>query len=361
MSAVPGPVQGDNQQRWHSIITACLACILFVACVIVLRPFLSSILWAVILAHITWAPYRLIRARCRGSDTIAASIMAALVMVIALVPLCGILMLLQHELRDAYNAVSIYLAEGHVLPPEIRAVPWLGVTLQEALDRFSANPAAIQAELLDALQRFRGELIGVVGDIGRNVGKVLVVLLTLFFCYRDGSTIARQSQCLSRRLLGARLHPFVETAGQITRAVLYGFLITVVAQGLIAGIGYWIFEVPEPALLGVVTGLLSVLPVFGTAFVWVPAAAYLLASGHVLKCILLLLWGILIVHPTDNLLRPLVISSVARLPFLAIMFGVVGGLVAFGIIGVVVGPVLLGLGAELWAQLTVPPSRPPPQ
>jgi predicted PurR-regulated permease PerM len=358
MSPSPEPYQHQEPRRWHWVIAAG---VLVLPCVMVLRPFVSSILWAAILAYITWKPYRMVRARCRGSDTIAASIMTVLVVVIALVPLFGILMLLQHELRDAYKAVTTYLAEAHVLPPAIRAVPWLGVTLQEAMDRFSGNPGAIQAELLDTLQRFKSELIGLLGGIGRNIGKILTILLTLFFCYRDGSTLTRQCRRLSRRFLGAKLVPFIETAGQITRAVLYGFLVTVVAQGLIAGIGYWLFGVPEPVLLGVMTGLFSILPVFGTGFVWVPAAVYLLASDHVLKGILLLLWGILIVHPTDNLLRPLVISSVARLPFLTIMFGVVGGLAAFGLVGIVVGPVLLGLGAELWAQLTITPSRARPR
>jgi predicted PurR-regulated permease PerM len=136
----------------------------------------------------------------------------------------------------------------------------------------------------------------------------------------------------------------------MTRAVVYGLLVTALAQGVIAGIGYQIFGLEAPALLGALTGLLSTAPLLGTAFVWVPLGVGLVLAGHTLKGVLLLAWGFLLVHPTDNVLRPLLISSVTRVPFLLVMFGAIGGLIAFGLVGVFVGPVLLGVASSVWLE-----------
>jgi len=111
--------------------------------------------------------------------------------------------------------------------------------------------------------------------------------------------------------------------------------------------------------LGALTGLLSVVPVLGTAFVWGPIGIELLIAGHVWKGVILLAWGTLLVHPTDNVLRPLLISSAARVPFLLVMLGALGGLAAFGLVGVFVGPVLLGIAVAIWHDWTDDPAGTP--
>jgi predicted PurR-regulated permease PerM len=136
----------------------------------------------------------------------------------------------------------------------------------------------------------------------------------------------------------------------MTRAVLYGLLITAFAQGLMAGIGYQVVGLQAPVLLGVLTGVLSAVPAIGTAIVWVPMSAWLLLTGPIWKGILLLLWGIVLVHPIDNVLRPLLISNATRVPFLLVMFGAIGGLTVFGLVGVFVGPVLLGIAMVIWRE-----------
>ena len=103
-------------------------------------------------------------------------------------------------------------------------------------------------------------------------------------------------------------------------------------------------------MLGVLTGLLSAAPLLGTAFVWAPIGVGLVLAGHTWKGILLLAWGVLLVHPIDNVLRPLFISSVTRVPFLLVMFGALGGLAAFGLVGVFVGPVVLGIASAVWQE-----------
>jgi predicted PurR-regulated permease PerM len=125
-------------------------------------------------------------------------------------------------------------------------------------------------------------------------------------------------------------------------------LITAFAQGLIAGVGYAILRLHGSVLLGAITGVLSVVPVLGTTLVWGPLSAYLLITGHIWKGIILLLWGMLLVHPTDNVLRPLLISSATHVPFIIVMFGVIGGVAAWGLIGIFIGPIMLAIGLSIW-------------
>lgn len=151
-------------------------------------------------------------------------------------------------------------------------------------------------------------------------------------------------------LAGDRLDHYLRAAGVMTRAVIYGFLVAACAQGLVAGIGYQLVGLQAPARLGTLTGVLSVVPLLGTALVWAPAGLWFLLTGHLWQGVALLAWGTLLVHPIDNLLRPLLISAAAHVPFLLIIFGALGGMAAFGLVGAFVGPVLLGIALTIWRE-----------
>lgn len=270
---------------------------------------------------------------------------------VAVVPLLWLLVLVRRELGETYQDFTAYLVQGHhTLPTVIRDLPVLGTWLQESLDRYASDPAALGREITLGLQRWGSQLASVLGDLGRNLGKLLISLFTLFFFYRDGEALVGQLRRVAARFLGNRLDASIHAAGLMTRAVVYGLLITAFLQGLIAGIGYRIVGLEAPVLLGALTGLVSTAPLLGTAFVWAPLAVSLLVAGHIWQGALLLAWGILLVHPTDNILRPLLISNATRVPFLLVMFGALGGLAAFGLIGVFVGPVLLGVATAIWQE-----------
>lgn len=320
-------------------------------CLLVLRPFLSSMLWAAILAYVTWPLYCRLPAALRRVPAAAASVMTLLVAALAVLPIFWLLVLMEHELRDAYRQFTVYVAQGpHTLPATVRDIPWLGASLQQALDRYASDPAALGREFTDALKDWRRELGAVIGGVGRDVGRLFVTLVTLFFFYRDGDSLARQLRRVAERLFNDQLNRFAYSAGVMIRAVVFGLLVTAIAQALMAGLGYRVFGLEAPATLGALTGLLSAAPVLGTAFVWVPLAVGLIVAGHTWKGVLLLGWGALLVHPIDNLLRPLLISGATRVPFLLVMFGALGGLVAFGLVGLFVGPVLLAVASAIWRE-----------
>ena len=323
----------------------------------VLAPFLAPIAWAAIIAYVSWPSYRRVRKPLQRSRTLAALVMVALLTCVLLVPLLWLLVLLRNELAGSFRPIAASLAEAaRALAAGLGRIPWLADLLKGQLNRYLADPGAFGREWMSLLQAWVGTLAALLGGLGRNVVKILLTLLLLFFAYRDGDRIARELGHAGRRLLGPRYLSYVRTAGAITRAVFAGFILSAAAQGLIAGIGYRLVGLPAPVLLGALTGVLSLIPLIGTALAWLPIAIGLMAMGAWGKGFLLLAWGALLVHPTDNLLRPLLVSNAARLPFLLVALGAIGGMTAFGLVGVFAGPVLLGLALQLWRQWAQDPA-----
>jgi len=333
------------------LLLAAAALALALACLLVIRPFVAPILWAVILAYASWPLFRRVRTLMRGWNSTAAFVMTVIIGCLVVLPVLYILVLLQTELVSAYKGLAGYLSHGPPqLPAFIRGLPWVGPRAQGALQRFLADPAELSRQAGTWMLSWASRFGSLVGSVGRNLAKLSLTLLTLFFFFRDGDAIVVQAQRVLRRFFTNRLDGYVLTAGVMTRAVVYGLLITAFVQGAIAGIGYLVIGLATPVLLGVLTGILSVVPLVGTAIVWVPLSIWLMVDGHLIKGIILLVWGALLVHPPESVLRPLLISNATRLPFLLVLLGAIGGLASFGLVGLFVGPVLLAIAMAVWRE-----------
>jgi predicted PurR-regulated permease PerM len=297
-------------------------------CVAVLRPFIVPVVWAALLAYTSWPLYRHVHRLGRRRATPAALAMTGVAALVLLVALLALARLLQGEVAATYQAVVAYRADGMALPPLLRSIPWLRDVPEFALERSAGDPIAVRQLVLDWAQNSRTELLGIVGTVGRNAAKLLIAVITVFFFYRDGDRLARQSAQILERFFSDRLDRYLRAAGIVVRAVVFGLLVTALVQGTVAGVGYAVVGVDAPVLLGALTALSSIVPVVGTGLIWGPVAASLLLTGHTWAGLALLAWGTLLVHPIDNLVRPLLISNAAQMPFLLVLFGVVGGLAA---------------------------------
>lgn len=317
---------------------------------VVLQPFLVPVLWAGILVYVTWPIYLRVRSRCASKPNLAAFIMTLILSLVLILPVVWVLLLMRAEAADVYQKLMAQINQGHVdLPAEIRRLPWVGARIGAFFDRINADPAVLQAEIRNAgdwLMTHAGDLLG---GVGRNVAKMGFALLTAFFLYRDGEALVAQVREVVERMLGHRADDYVEAMGATTRAVVYGIVLTAVAQGLLSGVGYAVAGVEGAVFLGAVTTLIAMVP-FGTPFAWGSIAIWLLVQGKVGAAIGLALWGTLVVSWVDNFIRPLVISSATRIPFLLVMFGVLGGLAAFGMVGLFLGPVILAVMLAVWRE-----------
>jgi len=336
------------------LLLALLLAGLALLCLLILAPFITPIVWAAILAYASWPLYHRLRRLLHGYRTLAALLMTLILGCAVVVPVLWILALVQGELITAYQALTKYLAQGpQAVPNFLARIPWLGPKIQETTDRLAADPSVLTQELSTWMLSWASDVGRLLSSVGRNIVKLTLTLLTLFFFYRDGETITTQADQIIQGFFADRLDPYVVTAAKMTRAVVYGLLITAITQGVLAGIGYWVVGLAAPVLLGALTGILSIVPLVGTAIVWVPVGIYLLSTGLVWKGIVMLVWGAVLVHPADQVLRPILISSATRVPFLLVMFGALGGLEAFGLIGLFTGPVVLAIAMAIWREWTV--------
>jgi predicted PurR-regulated permease PerM len=173
----------------------------------------------------------------------------------------------------------------------------------------------------------------------------------VFFFYRDGARIVLELRHVMARFIGPRTHDYLAAAATTTRAVVYGILLTALVQGAFAGVGYWVAGLGSPVTLGVLTALFALVP-FGTPLAWGGAGAWLLFQGETGAAIGVWLWGAAVVSQIDNVLRPVFISSVSPIPFLLVLFGVLGGLLAFGLVGLFAGPIVLAVVWAVWREWT---------
>lgn len=316
----------------------------------VLQPFLVPVAWAGILAYVTWPLYLRLRRRLPGRTTIAALLMTIFLTLVLILPVVWLLLLMRSDLAVVYAKIAGPLNQGYIeLPPELRRLPWIGSRLAEFFDRLNADPAAFKAQIREWTNWAFDHAGDVAGGLGRNLAKLAFALLTVFFFYRDGETIAAQVRDVLHRMLGPRIDGYLDAMGATTRAVVYGIVLTAIAQGVLAGLGYAVAGVPGPVFLGAVTALIALIP-FGTPFAWGTICIWLFLQGQLWPAMALLAWCAIVVSWVDNIIRPLVISNATRIPFLLVMFGVLGGLANFGMIGLFLGPVILAVMLAVWRE-----------
>jgi predicted PurR-regulated permease PerM len=315
----------------------------------VLAPFLAPFAWAAVLAYVTWPAHRRLRKKMAGRPSLAAALMTLTMGTVLVLPFAWTALMLQAELTEAYKALSAWLAQKPGVPPAIANLPVAGPWLADQLQQWLADPA----DLKTLIARHRDEALAlagsVAGGVGRNTAKFGIALLSLFFLYRDGETLVAQVRTVAGRFLGDRARHYLEAAGATTRAVVLGLTLTALAQGSLAGLGYWAAGLDSPVSLATFTALFAFIP-FGTPVVWGAASAWLLLTGETGAAIGLFLWGALVVSWVDNLIRPLVVSAAVRLHFLLVFFGVLGGLAVFGLIGLFLGPVVLAVLVGVWRE-----------
>jgi len=315
----------------------------------VMQPFIVPLIWGVILAYVSWPLNQRFLRFYRGRASLAALTTTLLISLIIVVPIVWLALVVRVEAVNAYSQIQSFLATKPVLPHVLRDLPWVGQVVQDELTRLSSDPAALRNELMERTEQSSLEISRLIGGVGRNVTKMFFAVLSVFFLLRDGPRVLRETKAVLESILGPRVQDYLLAVGSTTQAVVYALFLGAIAQGAVAGVGYWIVGLDAPVLLGAVTALIALIP-FGAPMVWGSLAIWQLATGNVVQGVGLLLWGALIVSWMDNVVRPLVISNATRMPFLLVVFGVLGGVLAFGLVGLFMGPVLLAVALALWRE-----------
>lgn len=314
-----------------------------------LRELVEPIAWAAILAYATWPLHAWLAQRLGDRPGWSAFAMVFALGSLLIAPLVGLTASLQGEIVDFFQQLPVWLEGKPELPSWLAGIPFLGGELQTVYDQFGDIQGLLRDQILPRLSGLYGNLLKVLEGAGFVAAKLFFTLFLMFFFYRDGRAFVSQLRRGLALGLGERTHDYLATVEVTTRAVVYGIVLTAIAQGAIAGLGYWGAGLKAPVLLGLITACVAMIP-FGTPVVWVGASLWLLFHGEHWAGIGLFLWGTLVVSWVDNVIRPLVISRNTRIPFVVVMLGVLGGLTAFGFIGLFLGPVILAVGLAAWQE-----------
>jgi len=354
----------DNREQVARLIGLLAAGLLAVASFLVLRPFISALLGAVILVFCTWPVYRLLTKRLKLRPGLAAAVMVILEFLVLGLPLLLAAPVQREDIEGIRAWIEQVLTEGL---PDLSGVFLRIPLVGNALNTFWSSMAGDSSQLTALLSPYAGTiaqaLLGLLLLVLSGIAEMLLAIVLAFFIYKDGARMAAHAYRLLQRLAGPQAAHLWKLTGNVTLGVVYGLLGTAIAQGFLTAIGLWVAGVPQPILLGVVAGVISILPV-GAPLVWLPAAIWLFATDSVGWGVFMLLYGALGISSVDNFIRPWLIARGADLPLLLTLLGALGGVFAFGFLGLFLGPVVLAVAYALlldWGSESraTPPPEPP--
>jgi predicted PurR-regulated permease PerM len=352
-------MEDSRSAPWlRRLITAALLAGLVLLGFRVISPFIVPIVWAAILGYVSWPAYEWVLGRLGGRATLAAFIMTTLVSAAVIIPFAWLAVVLRIELVRGYHDMQALLSDGLQLPAAILRLPWIGDQLHELTARIAQDPHALGFELRKLTDRSFEQIAHIIGDISRNALKLAMAVLSLFFVYRGGERFAAQLTRALEQILGPRVDNYLTAIGQTVKAVVYGLGLAALVQGVLAGLGYWAAGVGAPILLAALTTLFGIIP-FAVPVLWGGVGVWLILTGSTVAGVALLIWGAIVVGCTDHFVRPLLISRGAQIPFIIVLFGVLGGLAAFGLVGLFLGPVILAVLLAVWREWLAESGQPP--
>ena len=348
--------------RIDSTLTLAVLAILLVGCFMVLQPFVTAIVWAAVLCATMWPFFVRVCRWFGGRVSLAALAMVILIALTVLAPFVVVGVTIAENADRVVDAVRSAIENGPPDPPPwVAGLPVVGEYLATTWATFAHDTARLLVEARSFVEPAKKVLLSGGTLVLSGVLQLMLSVLIAFFFFRDGDAVIGRAHGAIERLGGERGHRLATVATATVRGVVIGILGTALAQGVLMAIGLSLAGIKAAPLLGLVTFFLSPVPI-GPPLVWIPASLWLINQGATGWGIFLLLWGFLVVSSVDNVLKPLLISRGSDLPFVLVLLGVLGGAVAFGFIGVFLGPVLLAVGFALlkeWAATTPPHGTPP--
>ena len=339
---------------YRKVIAPFIACTLlaFLAYLVyrLAQPFLAAIGFGVVLTVITFPLYERLRRKLGGRDGAAATLMVLLVLLLLVLPAVGLIGALGQQAADVYrwgekaagreNPVQRILATLDAY----RGHPILGRGVEWVRPQIEAFAADAKQTVPEAMKKVIGAVTGMLTSILANVLTFLLnlvlALAAMGIFYARGESLLGEVTALVPLPRG-RTRELFARLGMVMKAVVKGVGLTCLAQGALGGLGFWVAGIPSPLLFGTVMAFMGLIPVVGTAIVWVPGVLYLFFTGQTTWAVGLLLWCALVVGNIDNVLRPLLIGGKAGMPLPLLIVGILGGLFSFGLMGLIIGPLVL--------------------
>lgn len=338
----------DRSHDYERYVVTAVLVLLVLGCYLVVRPFLTAFLWGGIIVVSTWGSYsRLLRlfGQRRG---LAATLTVLALAALLLVPIATLGLKLAGQWPALTERVTQLLAGGLGDPPSwLAGLPLVGKSAIAYWQSVAAEPQRLTQDVRPLLKPVRAFLVTFSAGVGAGILQFALALLIAGMLFVSGESLGVVLNRVALRLGGETGRRQVAVVASTVRGVFNGVIGTAAVQAILAMIGFWVTGVPGVFLLGAVTFFLSVVP-GGPALLWLPAAIWLYAQGSTGWAIFMAAWGFFVISGADNLVRPLLIGRGVRAPLALVFLGVVGGILAFGFLGLFIGPTLLAVAYNLF-------------
>ena len=330
--------------KWIIFLTA-IVLILYL-CWLILLPFVSVLAWAIVLAISFYPIHRRLLKKTR-SPALSAGISSLLVILTILIPIFLVTALVVKEFIGFKDNVQATVQEA--LNPDSTS------RVRDVVDWSKQYIDIDQARIVEYLKTHGSEIgskvasysFNFLGDLTNFIISIIFAIFTMFFLFRDGEKAVDKLPDLLP-LKPSQCDELISRVRDVIGASIYGVLVIAIIQGALGGLMFWILGIPSPLMWGVVMIVMSLIPMAGAGIVWVPGAVYLVATGHWQKAIILTVWGGVLIGSIDNFLRPKLVGDRVGLSELVMFFAVLGGLQVFGILGIVLGPVIFAIVASMF-------------
>jgi predicted PurR-regulated permease PerM len=339
---------------YRKVIGPAIACALlvFLAYLVyrIAQPFLAPIGFGAVLTVTTFPLYERLKRRIGGRDATAATLMVLLILLLLVVPTLGLIGALGRQAAEAYRWLEQVAGRDNPVQPLLDRIdaykghPLLGRLAEWVRPQLVAFAADAKNTVPAAMKTGIGAITGMLTSVLANaltfLLNLILALVAMGIFYTHGESLLGEVTALVP-LPRERSRELIAHLGEVTKAVVKGICLTSLAQGALGGIGFWVTGLPSPLLFGVVMAFTALIPVVGTAIVWLPGAFYLILTGRTAWGVGLLAWGGLVVGNSDNVLRPLLIGGKSGMPMPLLIVGILGGMYSYGLMGLVIGPLVL--------------------
>jgi predicted PurR-regulated permease PerM len=318
----------------------------------IVHRFIPSMIWAAIIVIATYPLYNRWRKLFGRHDDLASLLFTTILGLLLLLPLSWLISILVKELQLFINYLQVINKEGGPAPDFIKKFPLIGNDLVTYWDANIGQPGHMK-RLLSNLHlsltpaSYYIKQVGV--DLAHRGFQLGFTLLTLFFFYRDGDKLFQQINHIGEFCLGERWFRYSVRLPSALRATVNGTIVVGLGVGILMGICYFLVGFPAPTLVGFVTAFAAMIP-FVVPVVFAAVALILLSSGSTVAAIIVVIWGTFVMFVADHFIKPVLIGGAIELPFLAVLFGILGGVETLGLLGLFVGPIIMVLFVTLWQE-----------
>jgi len=331
-----------------------LSIILLASAAWLLHGFIPAMLWAAVIVIATWPLRLVVEVKTKLGDTGVAIVMTSLVAALFFFPIGYVLFHAATEAGTVTHWMLVAQKTGIAVPDWVPGIPVIGDSATAWWRENLSDPAALSSLIGQSDNTSLAEYARRFGiQVAHRLITLLFTIVVIFFLYRGGKDLSRKTLGLLNKLTGESGDRYGLQAAVAIRATVSGLVLVGFAEGLLIGLSYLLAGAPHPAILALLTGVLAMIP-FAAPIIFGGVSIVLLAKGSMLAAVSVFTFGMLVLFIGDHFVRPKIIGDAVKLPFLWVLFGILGGVEVFGLIGLFVGPALMALVMTMWRDLTEP-------